>query len=331
MRKTLGLGLAIAVVLGWAAVVQANPLDVNQLAADAKWAAHLDMDAFNASSLPQKARQQLLEKHPEAERHLAMICDVWNFDPRTDLHGITIYGTQVKKNSGVAIVHAKVNQSMLTEKVKQAPNYQMSAYGKYELHSWLHAQGSKHERGLTGTFYKPDIMVFGASADEVKAALDVLDGAKPNFSSKQSGLSLSIPVGSILVAGATGLAAADLPCKSPLVKQADALVLAIGESQGEVFIAAQLVTKSAEIAQQVKTVLDGGLAMATLAKSDDANALKLIGAVKVTAADKAVTVEGRAPVDAVWAQAQKAIAKAKEAHKGWGHNEKPAACPLEKK
>ncbi len=324
------MGLAIAVVLGFVAVVRAEPLDLKQVAADAKWAAHLDLDALHASSLLEKARQHWLQKHPEAEVHLALLREVWKFNPCTDLHGITIYGRQIKKDTGVAIVRAKVDQNLLLEKAKLAPDHRVSAYGKYELHSWLHAKGSKHERGMTGTFYKPDVMIFGASADEVMAALDVLDGTKPSFAGKESGLDLSIPPGAILVAGATGLADIELPCKSPLAKQADALVLAIGENQGEVFVMGQLIVKQAEIAQQIKTVLEGGLALAVLAHSGDADAIKMVNAVKVAATDKAVSVEGRASVDAVWAQVQKAMAK-KAAHKDGRRHGTPAQCPVEKK
>jgi hypothetical protein len=325
MQRTLGL--AIAVVLGFVAVVRAEPLDLKQVAADAKWAAHLDVDALHASTLFQKARAELLRKHPEAEAHLAMLRDVWKFNPCTDIHSVTIYGRQIKKDTGVAIVRAKVDQNLLLEKAKLAPDHRVSTYGKYELHSWIHAKGSRHERGMTGTFYKPDVMIFGASADEVMAALDVLDGTKPNFAAKESGLSLSIPPGAILVAGATGLADVELPYKSPLTKQADALVLAIGENQGEVFVVGQLTVKQADVAQQIKTVVEGGLALAALAHSGDADAIKMVNAVKVTAADKAVSVEGRAAVDAVWAQVQKECTKRAAAHKDGRHHGAPDHHP----
>jgi hypothetical protein len=317
-------------VLGVAAAVRAEPLALQQISADARWAANLDMDAFNNSSLPRKARQAILEKHPEAEKHLSMVCDVWNFDPRTDLHGITIYGTRMKRNTGVAIVHAKVDKKMLLDKVQMAPNHSSSKYGEYELHSWTHAQGSKRERAMTGTFYKPDVMVFGASADDVKAALDVLDGKKANFTAKETGLSLSIPAGAIFVAGAAGMGDIDLPCKSPLAKQADAIVVAVGETQGDVFVVGQVLVKKTEAAQQIKTAIDGGLALALLANVDDAEAAKIINAVKVSLADKAVNVEWRAPVDAVWAHAQKTAAKAKEAYRHWREHNKAGSCPSTK-
>ena len=49
--------------------------------------------------------------------------------------------------------------------------------------------------------------------------------------------------------------------------------------------------------------------MATLAKIDDPDAMKLFDAVKPTQADKTVTVEGSAPVDLIWDLIQKEIDK----------------------
>jgi len=99
MRAYLGLA---AVVLGFGGLAQAGSLDLKQVSADAKWAAHLDVDALTASSMFPKVRDQILKEHPEAESKLALVRNLWRFDPYTDLHGITIYGTQLKKSTGVA-------------------------------------------------------------------------------------------------------------------------------------------------------------------------------------------------------------------------------------
>jgi len=301
------VGLAIAAVLGFAGLAQASPLDVKQVSADAKWAAHLDVDALMASKSIQKVREQILKENPQAEAGLAMIRTMFRFDPTTDLHGITIYGTQLKKETGVAIVRAKVDQKFLLDLVKNVPEYETSQYGKYELHSWI-KDGRKHKNA---TFFQPDVIVFSDSLDELKAALDVLDGTKPNIAAKAEALAAAIPPGTILVAGARDLAEADLHVESPLSKQADSLMIVVGEYQGEVFVRGSLTVKDAEVAQKIKTVADGALALASLAKIDDPDALKLIGAVKVSSADKAVSVEAQAPVDAVWAQLQKEAAKHK--------------------
>jgi hypothetical protein len=298
-------GLAVAAVLVFAGLAQASPLDVKQISADAKWAAHLDVDALMASKSMQKVREQILKEHPQAEAGLAVIRNMWRFDPTTDLHGITIYGTQLKKDTGVAVIRAKVDQKFLLDLVKALPGYTTSQHGKYELYSWI-KDGQRHENAV---FFQPDVIVFGRSLDELKAALDVLDGTKPNIAAKAEGLMAAIPPGTILVAGAHDLSEAHLHVESPLSKQADSLLLVAGEHQGNVFFRGSLTVKDAEVAKQIKTVADGALALATLAKMDDPEALKLIDAVKVTLADKVISVEAQSPVDEVWAQLQKEAAK----------------------
>jgi hypothetical protein len=307
MQKSFGFALAI--LLGLTALGRAEPLDLKHVAADATWLAHLDADALRASTLFQKAQQHFFEKHPDAQWHLSIIRDVWKFDPLTNLHSITLYGRQIKRQTGVAVVHAKVDQPLLLERAKQAPNHETATYGKYDLHSWTHAKGSRHERTMTGVFYKPDILIFGPSADEVKAALDVLDGTKPNLSGHATELGAPAPANSVFFAKAFGLAGADLPLEFPVIKQLDSLNVAVGEYQGQLFVQGKLTTKEAATAQQVKAVIEGGLALSALSHHEDAEAIKLLGAVKVAQADKTVSVEWLATVDAAWAQAQKELAR----------------------
>jgi hypothetical protein len=299
------VGLALAAVLGLAGLAQAGPVDLKQVAADAKWAAHLDVNALMASKSLEKVRAEVFKQHPNAEAGLAALRTLWRFDPRTDLHGITIYGTQLKKDTGVAIIRAKVDQKFILEIVKAAPAYATTKYGKYDLHSWM-KDGVKQENA---TFFQPDVIVFGNSLDELKAALDVLDGTKPNFASQGHVSADAVPPGTILVAGIRDLGNAQLPLKSPVVKEAESLLVIIGEKDGQLFVRKSLEMKQADIAKQIKTVVDGALAFASLARIDDPEALKLIAAVKVNLADKTVSIEAQAPVDDIWNQIQKEHAK----------------------
>ena len=305
------LGLALAAVLGFAGILRADPLDLKQVDADAKWAVHVDIDAARASTVLQNVYQLLSEKHPDIEKRLGEVREKWQFNP-ADIHDVTFYGQQFKKGEGVAIVHATVDQQALLEKAKQAPNHKVGNHGKYELHSWTHAAGSKHERSMTGTFFKPDVLVFGSSEAEVGAALDVLDGTKPNMADKQPSLVGTIPPGTILVAGARDLSEIKLPAKSPVapvVKQADSMILSIGEHDGNSFLAATVNVKQTEVAQQLKAIVDGFRAAAAIKQGDDPEALKILNALKVSVTDKTVTVDWTVPADAVWAHVQKQIEK----------------------
>jgi hypothetical protein len=293
-------GLAAAVVLALASLAQAGPLDTKQISADAKWAAHLDVDALMASSMFKKIRAQALKDQPQLEAQLRAFCNLFRFDPTTDLHGITVYGTQLKKDTGVAIVDAKVDQKLFLDLIKANPSHQASTHDKHELHAW-----KDDKKQQNAAFFKPNVIVFGASADEVKAALDVLEGTKPGL----PGDTGALQSGLILFARARDLGKANLQPESPLSKQIDSAVLMVGENKGDVGLRVSLTVKDAEIAKHIKRVADGALSLATLAKIDDPDAMKLFDAVKPTQADKTVTVEGSAPVDLIWDLIQKEIDK----------------------
>ena len=109
-------GLSIVAVLGFAGLLRAEPLDVKQINADAKWAVHVDFDAARASTVLQNAYQLLAEKHPELGQKLAEAREKWQFNP-DDLHGVTFYGLQFKKGEGVATCEGCRRQFSLQERL----------------------------------------------------------------------------------------------------------------------------------------------------------------------------------------------------------------------
>ena len=60
----------MAALLTMAAIGRAEPLDLKQVAADAKWVAHVHVDALRASVVVQKAYHKCMEMHKEAAEHL---------------------------------------------------------------------------------------------------------------------------------------------------------------------------------------------------------------------------------------------------------------------
>ena len=90
-----------------------------------------------------------------------------------------------------------------------------------------------------------------------------------------------------------------------MAKEVDALMVAVGENHGESFLEGKLTVKQPEIAQQMKAVVEGFRAVAALSHPGDAEALKIVNSLKVTAADKTLSVEWRNPAEAVWAHVQK--------------------------
>jgi len=296
-------GSVVVLLLGWAASVQAEPLNLKQFPVDTKWLAHVDVDAVRESVVVQRFYQDCIVKHGQ-DRHFGEVLEQFGFDPRTDLHGITLYGPRVCKDEGVLILHADVDKAGLLQKAERAPEHSVTDHGSYQIHSWMHRKG-EHEHKVAGTFFTNSVLVFGHNVDIVKKALDVLDGKAPSLEGKKdSPLAQGVPAGTMFVARAVGLSEAGSVCKSPLVKKSQWLSLVKGEHSGEVFTDGTLVTDSKEIAEQVKQVVEGLRAMALLQHSDK-DLQDLINQLKVSADDKTVKIVFRASVDSVASRVEK--------------------------
>ena len=151
----------------------------------------------------------------------------------------------------------------------------------------------------------------------------MLDGKKPALEAK--GLLAHPPAGGTVVARATGIAEAKLPAKCPLAKQIESVGLAMGEHEGQSFLRLRVATKTPEVAEQIKTIIEGGKALAQLRHMGDAAATKIIDQLKASVSDKTVTVEFKAPATDVWDHIQKVIKEIKAMH---GHHaKKPAGKP----
>jgi hypothetical protein len=141
--------------LGLAGLVQAGPLNFKQVAADAKWVVHIDVDAMHENVVAERLYEASTQKFENAEKHLDRMGNELGMDPRKDLHEITIYSKEIGEHKGVLLVNADVNREMLLEKVKKASGHQSVSYGSYEIHTWAFLPGKKHEHRAAWSSPKP--------------------------------------------------------------------------------------------------------------------------------------------------------------------------------
>ena len=218
------------------------------------------------------------------------------------LHSVTLYGHQFGVPSGVLIANVDVDRRVLEAQMKDAEGYKAVKHGSHTLHSWADKHGP-----MTGVFYSSTVLVFGRAAADVVAAIDVLDGKTPNLAGKDSPLAAKVPAGATFVGRAIRLADADLPWKSPLLKQSESVVTAMTVGDDAIDCEVQLMAKSAEAVPLIKDVINGVIAMGTLEFGPDPDLTDLFKAIKINAAGKTVTVTWHAPVADVWTQAEKAF------------------------
>ncbi len=299
VRAVLLVGVG-AMALVWAGGLPAGaePLEATRISADAKWLAHIDLDAVRAAGLAQKAHDVWLTRQP-AKRKLEEFRKTFGIDLTQDIHSISFYGARLVPHSGVAIVRARMDRSRLLGLLTRASSHRTASYGDHTLHTWTQAKGKKDEHTVTGCFHQATVAVFGRDADEVKAALDVLDGKSPDLAGSDSPLKIDVPAGAMFVAGAIDLAEADLPFKSPVVRQTELLAVAVGEHEGQVFARARLVTGAEEVAQQMQAAVVGLRAVALLQHGDRQELARAVQALEVTQDEKTVTVQWRMSVEDV--------------------------------
>jgi len=298
------LSLAILLALGFALPLRAEPLDRRQVSADAKWLAHIDFDAAKAAKVAQRIHDDWLT-HDRAKETLRKIRETIGVDLLEDLRSISFYGDRFVPASGVAIIRAKVDRQRLLGYLNKEPTHKLSSHGDHQLHTWTQAKGRKDEHTVTGCFHQPNVVLLGRDADEVRAALDVLDGKSPNLPGSGSLLDVDVPAGTVFEARVAGLAEQakrtdrEIPFLSPIVRQSVLLSVALGEQEDQVFAQTQLVTKSAEAAGKIRDILEGFYAAAELQHEGDPHATRILKALKLTTSGQTVTVEWRMPGDEV--------------------------------
>jgi hypothetical protein len=293
-----------AIAVACCGAVQAAPLDLRQVAADSRWLVHLDVDAMRQSSLVEKAYLAGSQQWSQLEAWLAAACQEVSVDPRTDLHGLTMFGTRLGKLEGVALIHAQMRPEVMIDRAKGESGYRSSRYGQREIHSWTDGENT-----VTGAFHTPSLLVVARTEKEVQQAIDVLDGKGANLSRKPDVAVGPAPQGTMLQAWVQGLANTPLPLKSPAIKKSQAVSLLVGENGGEVSVSARLVMDTPEVAAKVLAVLEGVRSAAELQYEDDPRIMEVVKRVKLSVSEKTVTLELRAGAEEVWTQVKQLFAK----------------------
>lgn len=278
--------LMLAAIVGGRA--GAEPLDRKQLPADARWFVHVDLDAAPRSQVGKTIRSLWLSTG-EPRQWLQEFRDATGADVFSDLHGVTVFNTSFDRNQAVALIRGDVDQARVLALAAGLPDHRTAAHGAYELHLW-----TDPKRGGTsaGAFYDKNTVVIGSDSDAVCTELDLLDGKGKSLVSNQSPLAQPAPGGAFVEIGARGLSTAhDLPFESPIVKQSEDLVISLGERDGRTFLHGRLIMSSADVAEQIRALLDGMRALVTLKAHENPTLLKLLSAARVTADDRSVRVD----------------------------------------
>jgi hypothetical protein len=295
-RIAIVSGIALAAV----GSVKAGPYDPKVVPADAKWVAHVDVDAV-AKSAFWPMIQQRIDANPEVQNGLAQVEQFAGMTIPQDIHSVTVVGSGFEDGDAVLLINAKANQEQLLSGLQMNPAFSSTSHGSHEIISW-------EDKGKTnyGSFFSADRIVFGQNKDMVAKLVDVLDGKAEALKADSV---MAQPTGPGVLAGVASDSIADLAAKkeknNPVLKQFQSAWITLGQQGTDVVAKSLFAVGDPKKAEQFKTMAEGAKALGMMAASQE-NAdpgLKLIAPLlagaQATALGSNVQINWTAPVDQV--------------------------------
>lgn len=257
----------------------AAPLQRAHVPSDAAWLLHLDCDALRPTTIGQYVLAEA--EKPEAKAKLAVFQSIFNFDLRTQLHGITLYGSSPAPEDGVLIIYADFDSARLTTMAQMAKDYSSSRHGQNVIHSWTDEE-KKAKDGVKPKAYAAidgNRVIFGQQEKSVVQALDVLATIKPNLGSSKAFPELGQPSNTHFVEAA--VLKMKLPDSDPnaaILKMSQSIQLMLGESQKQFTGNITLIADNEEIAGHLLSITQGLIALTKL-QTDKPESVKVANAI----------------------------------------------------
>ncbi len=301
MKRTLLLAALFAAC--HAAI--AGPLQPRQIAEDAKWMVHLDVEKFVTTQLGGQLGRQFIDRHfAKPTRDL----DQWGieFDWR-DIHGLTAYGTDFDKaGSGGAVL--VIDSTFDFAEALEVVIDRLAAAGSAEqpiekLQKEPYAIYSAKGEAF-GTAFDKNTFLLAKSRVDLEKARSVLAGKARNLAATAKAPKTLGDTGGFLFAAVTDgfQTKAKLPPQASGLKNAQSGQFSAGEKADKVFVSLSLDTRDAESATKIQQVLQGLLALAALSQDANQELATLAQGARVAGEDNSFRVSLKIPSETVLAK-----------------------------
>ena len=260
----------------------AAPLRRADVAAEPAFVLHLDCDGLRATAIGQYLLAEL--DKPEAQGRIAAFQAIFDFDPRQQLHGLTLYGTGKAPEDGVLLAYGDFQAERLITLAKGAKDYQSTTYKQHTIHNWI----NEHKIGSNGgiariyaAFPGGHLVIFAQQEGRVAQALDVVDHKAPSLADGTMFPELGAKGSkSFIQAAARKLHIPDFAPNAALLRMTKVGRLEIGEAAGQLKATLSLEAGDEEVSKQMASVGQGLVALLKL-QQDNPGATKLADALSL--------------------------------------------------
>ncbi len=286
--------LVFLCVSAFGAVAMAEPLDQRQVAADAQWLVHVDLDTLRESPSARGLVAVWLQTEP-ARGQLVRVREAIGLDVVRDLYSVTVYGKQLVPDRGVLIVRAAWDQPRLMAFLARQTAYAEKQQDGRSVLTWTERRAGR-QHTVYAAFHGEEHLLFSRDEGDLAAALNVLEGRAESLAESESVLARAAPEGTVLLVRASGLSDAKLALKSPILRLSETLSLNAGETTEGAFVEIELTAGSAEHVPHFRDVAEGLVALARLMRANDDDVLKLLDAITIRTDDRTVSARWTGPL-----------------------------------
>lgn len=299
--------LAAIAAAGAAGAASAAPLAGQRVASEAKWIAHADLQQLKQTEIGTYLLRRMSQ--PEVDAKLAAFKVIFNFDPRTDLDDVTAYGEGRGENDAAVLLRGRFDGERLLTLLRANDTYAGTTYNDHSVHSWIDdkeqarakAAGDTPKRQY-GALYSDGTLVMSDRRENVLAALDVLDGLRPNAkaSGRFAGLrperldALNDAPFFLAVADTAGIA--DLDPNAAILKQTRSAAFSLGEVGANVIASLDLSARDAETASSIRMLAQGMIGLMALQTEENPQLAALAKTAQVELEGDLVSVRIAYPV-----------------------------------
>lgn len=301
------LARIIILLLVLAVTAIAGPLRKEQVAADAKWLVHLDVDKLRSTTVGGVIKQLVDAKTVALKAQFDLDLD-WN-----KISSLTAYGSayQSKPNfDGVVLIKTDLDlqkalngaiEKMSPEDGNAPAPIQKTQQGEVTTYSLKQAMFVSFQPG------KP--VILSHSRDSLQKAREVLSGTAANLASTRTFSEFpESKKAFFLTAAAEGFnfghefpeqAGGDDPAnpKAKILKLAEGGRVMLGEEASQLFVDLSLKAKTSEVVTQMQQVIQGMIALASLSQVDNQDLQQLAQSAKVFATGTVVSLQLGYPAD----------------------------------
>lgn len=283
--------------------IQAEPLQPNQVPAEAQWFLHADIDGFKASKLG----KLVLDPTAAYMKQLDAVSALLQFDICKDLNGVTLFGQVTapgEPEQVAAILQGQIKPDHILNLLKLNPTFKSEKVGAHDLLAWTDKKDGVAKDHFA-CIASNKLVVWGSQRPLL---LKALDGQGEALNSKRLD-NLKMDKGAYFIAGVVSLEGLPIPPQAKFMEKVKSIGLTFREEGANLEARARLQSADAVSAVQLRDILQGLIAIGQLATAGNtdpkvAPLAELLKQVTLEQADNLVQIRLAVPLDQVLQKAR---------------------------